>query len=248
GVAHAGVHESFFAAGGHSLLAVRLLARLRDAWTIEIGLREFLATPTIDALAQVVRQRLRARRGAVLPAIAPVPRDTPLPLSFAQRRLWFLDQLEGPNATYNISAALRLQGETVDVAALERSLEAIVDRHEALRTIFPSVDGVPVQRILANVPAILAREDAPDIGVDERRHASERLAAAEAKRVFDLATGPLLRARLVRFAADDQLLLVTMHHIVSDGWSMGVLGREMAALYGPFVAGQPYPLPPPPPP
>jgi amino acid adenylation domain-containing protein/FkbM family methyltransferase len=254
GSSRVGPRGNFFEAGGHSLLAVRLLARIRDTWAIEIGLREFFATPTIQAVAGLVREAMRSASGTSLPPIEPVDRRQPIPLSFAQRRLWFLDQLEGPNATYNIAAALRLEG-AVDVDALRRSVALIVERHESLRTIFPAVDGVPVQRIAA-APAevlVVGRAGGPDgptlrdasktVAREERTEAMRLAATEEAERPFDLGAGPLFRARLIQFAPDDTLLLVTMHHIVSDGWSMALLINELVASYRAGAAGQPAQLP-----
>ncbi len=250
GTSHIGPRENFFDAGGHSLLAVQLLARVRDTWHVEVGLREFFAAPTVEAVAQGVRERLRSASGPALPPITRVQRDAPLPLSFAQRRLWFLDQLEGPNATYNISAALRIEG-AVDTDALARSFTAIVERHEALRTTFPVVEGVPVQRIGATPAQVLVVEaqDAAAVGAATATGSTSQLAAMqaaaadEATRPFRLDTGPLFRARLLTFAPGDHLLLVTMHHIVSDGWSMGLLIRDLVTCYESLARGQAPSLP-----
>jgi NRPS condensation-like uncharacterized protein len=164
--------------------------------------------------------------------IEPVDRSAPLPLSFAQLRLWFLDQLGIPGAVYHIPLSLRLRGE-LDRNALVRALDRIVARHEALRTTFAAVDGEPVQRIAPAEasPFRLAEHDLrghPEAGAE-----LGRLMAEEAGAPFDLAGGPLIRGRLIRLAAADQVLLITMHHIVSDGWSMGVFTRELSALYAP---------------
>src|SRR6266576_2564818 len=165
------------------------------------------------------------------------------PVSFAQQRLWFLDQLLPGNPFYNIPAALRLKTR-LNVAALRRSLNEIVRRHEALRTCFSVVDGQPVQVIAPVLELELAVADLGGIAEGERENEALRLAGAEAQRPFDLATGPLLRASLLQLADADYVLLLVMHHIVTDGWSMGVFFRELTDLYGAFVMGRPSPLPP----
>src|SRR5215207_82440 len=163
------------------------------------------------------------------------------PTSFAQQRLWFLDQLEPGTAAYNIPAAVRLHG-ALDVAAFGRALTEIVRRHEALRTTFAVRDGQPVQLIHPAGPLELPVTDLGHLGAELREAEARRLAAEEARRPFDLAAGPLLRVQLLRLADDEHVALLTMHHIVSDGWSMGVLVREVAALYEAFAAGRPSPL------
>ena len=241
GVARVGLRENFFESGGHSLLAVQLLSRVARTWNVEIGLREFFGAPTIEAVSSLVRERLRDVSSEPPPPIARVSRDRAIPLTFPQRRLWFLDQLEGPNATYNICAALRLQGD-IDVAALGFCVDEIVRRHESLRTTFPTVNGVPQQRVAPETIGVLVYEA---LAVTERAFRLDemhRLADAAAEIPFDLSAGPLVRARLVHFSHDDHLLLVTMHHIVSDGWSMGVWIRELSTLYDAFLEGRSSPL------
>lgn len=155
-----------------------------------------------------------------------------LPLSFAQERLWFLDQLEPGSAAYSDPTALRLRG-TLDVASLERALSEIVRRHEVLRTTFTTIDGEPRQIVAEPRPLSLPVLDGIDL-----QHTLE----AEAQRPFDLQRGPLLRARLLRITPQEHVLLLTLHHIVSDGWSTGILVRELESLYGAFTAGEPSPL------
>ena len=231
--------DHFFELGGHSLLAVRVVSRVRQALGVEVSPRDLFERPVLADFARGLETAARAEA----PAIAPVDRSAALPLSFAQQRLWFLEQLGGPGAAYHIPMRLRLRGE-LDRGALERALDRIVARHEALRTTFPTVDGEPVQRIapVEESGFRLVEHDlraSPD-AEDELR----RLVADEAGAPFDLARGPLIRGRLVRMAADDHVLLLTMHHIVSDGWSAGVLFRELGALYAAFARGEPDPLPP----
>ncbi|HEX9939135.1 MAG TPA: amino acid adenylation domain-containing protein, partial [Longimicrobium sp.] len=178
-----------------------------------------------------------------LPPIEPADRSVPLPLSFAQQRLWFMDRMEGTGSAYHIPTRMRLKGE-LDRDALVRALDTIVERHEALRTVFPEQGGVAAQRI---APAGESRFSLAEHDLSGRPGAGRevaRLAAEDARTPFDLARGPLIRGMLVRMAEDDHVLLVTMHHIVSDGWSMGVFTRELGALYGAFREGRPDPLPP----
>jgi amino acid adenylation domain-containing protein/non-ribosomal peptide synthase protein (TIGR01720 family) len=239
GLRDVGADRSFFDLGGHSLLATQVMSRVRSALGVELPLRALFQHPTPVGLAA---QIAAARSGAATsPAVEPAPRTGPLPLSFAQQRLWFLDQLDPHSAAYNIPAALRLRG-ALDAGALARAFAEVVRRHEALRTSFPAEEGEPAQ--LVQLPpdtwplplADLAHQPDPE---PEAR----RLAAEEAARPFDLAHGPLLRTALLRLREHEHLLLVTVHHIVSDGWSTGVLVREIAALYEAFSAGRPSPLP-----
>jgi len=176
-------------------------------------------------------------------SIAPVESRTRLPLSFAQQRLWFLAQMEGFSEAYHIPFGLRLKGD-LDPAALRRALDRIRSRHEALRTSFAFIDGEPVQRIAPEEDShfLLIEHDLREWG--NAQVELERLTALEAAASFDLEAGPLIRGRLIRLAEDEHALLITMHHIVSDGWSMGVLKNELSALYGAFLRGEEDPLPP----
>ena len=233
-----GRRDNFFELGGHSLLAVQLVSRLRQALNVEVQLSEVFAHPVLADFAGAITEA----PVTTLPAIAPAGRDGALPLSFAQQRLWFLAQFEGASAAYHMPGGLRLQGQ-LDRLALIKALNRIVARHEALRTTFVMQDGEASQRILAaDIGFALAEYDLS--GVAEAEDELGRLAAEEASHPFDLEQGPLIRGRLVRLAKDDHALLVTMHHIVSDGWSMGVLTRELTALYEANVRGEEDPLPP----
>ncbi|HEX2081287.1 MAG TPA: condensation domain-containing protein, partial [Longimicrobium sp.] len=236
-----GVEENFFEAGGHSLLATRVVSRIREVFAVELPLRALFEGPTVAELAVRVEEMRRAGV-PVLPPVVPVERTGALPLSFAQERLWFIDRLEPESAAYNIPAALRLAG-ALDEAALERALGEIVRRHESLRTAFAEVDGSPVQVISPFGGFALPVEDLSDLSEADREAAVGRRAGEEARRAFDLSAGPLFRAALLRLGEEDHVLLLSMHHVVSDGWSMGVLFRELSALYAAYREGRESPLP-----
>ncbi|HEU4559433.1 MAG TPA: amino acid adenylation domain-containing protein, partial [Longimicrobium sp.] len=235
-----GVEESFFELGGHSLLATRVVSRVREVFGVELPLRALFEGPTVAELAVRVEEMRRVEL-PVLPPVVPVERTGALPLSFAQERLWFLDRLEPGSATYNIPAALRLTG-ALDERALERALGEIVRRHEALRTVFPEADGSPVQVIAPFGGFALPVKDLSDLSETDREAAVRRRAREEAARPFDLSAGPLFRAALLRLGEEEHVLLLSMHHIVSDGWSMGVLFRELSALYAAYREGGESPL------
>ncbi|HEV3050105.1 MAG TPA: condensation domain-containing protein, partial [Longimicrobium sp.] len=236
-----GVEESFFELGGHSLLATRVVSRVRAVFGIELPLRALFEGPTVAELAVRVEEMRRAEL-PVLPPVVPAVRTGALPLSFAQERLWFIDRLEPGSSTYNIPTALRLAG-AMDERALERALGEIVQRHEALRTIFPEADGSPVQVIVPFGGFALPVEDLSGLDDADREAAVRRRAGEEAARPFDLSAGPLFRAALLRLSAEEHVLLLSMHHVVSDGWSMGVLFRELSALYAAYREGRESPLP-----
>ncbi|HEX9935985.1 MAG TPA: condensation domain-containing protein, partial [Longimicrobium sp.] len=238
-----GVDDDFFALGGHSLLATRLLARVQNALGVVVPLRALFEGPTVAELAVRVEEMRRAGL-PVLPPVVPVDRGRPLPLSFAQERLWFIDRLEGGSAPYNIPAALRLTG-ALDVDALERALGEIVRRHEALRTVFAEVDGGAVQVIAPFAGFALPLDDLSGLHETARESEVRRRAREDVARPFDLAEGPLFRAALLRVADEEHVLLLCLHHIIGDGWSSGVLRRELSALYAAYRdGGEGDPLPP----
>ncbi len=238
-----GARDDFFALGGHSLIATRVVSRVREALGVDLPLRALFDGPRVESLAAQVDALLRQARGTSAPPLVPVERDGPLPLSFAQQRLWFIDQLEPGSAAYNMPAALRIRG-ALDTDALRRALDEIVARHESLRTRFAGAEGEPVQVIEPAGYAALAEVDLRALPEDVREREVRARAAAEAARPFDLAAGPLLRSTLLRLGADDHALLFTMHHVVSDGWSLGVLVREVTTLYDAFARGAESPLAP----
>ncbi|MEY9910141.1 amino acid adenylation domain-containing protein/non-ribosomal peptide synthase protein (TIGR01720 family) [Catenulispora sp. MAP12-49] len=238
----------FFDLGGDSILATRMLARLRDETGHRLTVRDIFTARTIGALAPMLDARADAGHTAAPPEpIPPAAREAggigqDLPLSNAQRRLWFLDDLTVGGNEYNTGFVLRLLG-APDPEALRRALHRLAARHDALRTTFATVDGRGVQRIAAEAFVPLEISDLSGVAADRRAEAAEALLTEELSRPYDLATGPLARALLVRLTAEEHLLLVGQHHIITDGWSVGVLTRELAALYRGEVGGEPDGLP-----
>ena len=237
-----GVEDNFFEIGGHSLLATQIASRLREHFRLPIAVRTVFEAPTIAEMARRLESMRREEQGLVPPPIKPVPREYDLPLSFAQERLWVLDQMEPNNPLYNISRSLRLRGE-LQVAGLESAVNEIVRRHESQRTTFAVKEGHPVQQIAPHLVIPLEVQDISGVPGKSREEKAQTLAMEEARRPFNLATGPLVRARLLRLAADDHVLLLTMHHIISDAWSATIFLQELTALYEAFCSGRPSPLP-----
>ncbi len=242
GMEQAGIHDNFFDLGGHSLLVTQVVSRIRNLFQVEISFRAFFQNATIAQLASEIELLRSADLTLQAPAIQPVTRDKPLPLSFAQQRLWFLHQFAESSPFYNIPSVLQISG-ALDVAVLGQTFNEVVRRHESVRTSFSVVDGEPVQVIAAAEPFRLPVIDLDDLPLEERELKTRSLITEETTTPFDLSVSPLLRAMLLKLAADDHVLIVTMHHIVSDGWSMGVLIREMTDLYAAFLKKQPSPLP-----
>ncbi|KAA9382691.1 amino acid adenylation domain-containing protein [Neorhizobium galegae] len=242
GVERVGRHDNFFELGGHSLLAVQLSSRLSQAVGVELPLTRLFATPVLADLAASIVEALSRAGPQELPAIAAVSRHEPLVLSFAQQRLWFLAQLDEGSTNYHIPLTLRLRG-GLDRTAWQRSLDRLFARHEALRSVFVAPEGKPRVEVLppdAGLPVLehdlRGRPDAQAALLD--------LCHEEARTPFDLARGPLIRGRLIRMSDAEHVFLLTQHHIVSDGWSLDVLRRELSQLYQAFGAGRDDPLPP----
>ncbi len=243
GIEAVGSLDNFFELGGHSLLGTQLLSRLRNELQVELSLPRLFEAPVLADLALLI-QAERGRAGAVAAStIQIVPRNDDLPLSFAQERLWFLDQLDPGNPFYNISQAVRLEG-ALDFALLARSLQEITGRHELLRTAFVSVGGQPLQRVLPAVRATLLLVDLSALPQERREAEAERLVPRAAERCFDLTRPPLFATCVLRLSPQQHLCVLTMHHIVSDGWSIGVLVAELTALYRAVASSEPSPLAP----
>ncbi|TDB45252.1 non-ribosomal peptide synthetase, partial [Photorhabdus khanii] len=234
-------HDNFFALGGHSLLAVRVMNRMA-AFDVELPLTKLFKSPSLAAFAEEIITTRLDKQDRALSAILPISREGELPLSFAQQRLWFLAQLDGVSETYHIPIALSLRG-SLDIVAWQQALNALFARHEALRSVFVSIEGQPQVRLLAPDGGLLLSQH--DLrGFPDAQDVLECLCAEEACASFDLDRGPLIRASLIRLTDDEYGFLLTQHHIISDGWSVDVLIGELSALYTAFLAGQPDPLPP----
>jgi amino acid adenylation domain-containing protein len=246
-VEHVGVNDNFFELGGHSLLAVQVVARVRAEFKIEISLRLLFEFPTVASLsAQIEGQIERAEttsHSLQVPTLCALEHGNEAPVSFAQQRLWFLDQIEPGGSSYNIHRAFQIQG-MVDPNRLQHALEMIVARHEILRTSFVAKDGRPVQIIHPSLRLPLELLDLRELAVAECDAEVERLTVTEGQKPFDLANDRLLRVKLLRLKDDEYRLLLTIHHIISDGWSIGILLSELAALYDAFSEDQTADLPP----
>ncbi len=236
GIEHIGVEDNFFRLGGHSLLATQLVSRLRGELELDIPLRIVFEAPTVKEMARFIADLQASGESDTEAPLIPVSRDETLPLSFSQQRLWFLDQFEPGGSAFNMPQIVRLKGH-LDISALQHSLQALVDRHESLRTVFRQIDGQPVQIInpVAGVP--IGRRDFRDLSKAEREAAIQQFVREESERPFDLASGPLFRAGLAQIEDQEFVLALTMHHIVSDAWSLWVLIRELAAFYRDFHQG-----------
>jgi amino acid adenylation domain-containing protein len=236
-----GVEEDFFALGGHSLLAMRVLLRVERSFGVDVPVRTIFEAPTVAALARRVEAARQGGEARERPPLRPAERGSEAALSFAQQRLWFVDQMEGAGAAYHVPGAVRLRGR-LDARALRRALEEIVRRHEALRTVFRVRDAEPLQVVLPPSGVPLPLLDLSTRPEPAREAALRDVAREEARRPFDLAAGPLFRAVLVRLDEEEHALLWSMHHIVSDGWSIGIFHHELEVLYGAFARGEPSPL------
>ncbi len=244
-----GIHDDFFAAGGHSLRAAQVVSRLRERLHLVVSLRQFFARPTIAGLAEALTPAAEAQ--AADRKIPHAERTGLAPTSFAQERLWFMHQLAPQSSVYHYPVCFALHG-PVDVSALSRSLQALVDRHESLRTTFADMAGRPVQVIAPSLSLRLEVQEhhatTLEASAEPTPEATTALVqaqiAAELRQPFELARGPLIRARLVRLGPDRHLFVINLHHIVTDGWSMDILFRELGALYKAAGSREAPPLPP----
>lgn len=226
---HIGIHDSFFELGGESLVAVQLLSQIRTVFKREVSPAEFFAIPTVVGLSQILNSNESGGISAsdAPPAVSPRAHSAETPLSYAQERLWFLDQLEAGSSFYHLSAALHIHG-SLNTTAVASAFDRIVNRHEILRTAFTIRDGRPVQIIESEGRVQVTIQD---LGDEQGQDTIVQLAKEEARRPFRLDKSPLMRITLVKVRDQEHVLLITMHHIISDGWSLGVLMREFAAYY-----------------
>jgi amino acid adenylation domain-containing protein len=227
-----GIEDNFFELGGNSLLAGQAIARVRRRFKIDAPITWLFESPTVREFAR--RLETAVKDETIDTSLTRVSRDKPLPLSSAQHRLWFLDQLEPGNHAYNLAHAMEISG-ALDVDALRQSFDALVERHEILRTRFVDIDGTPYQQIDLPAPADWQLLDLSKLPTDRREAETRALLETESRRPFDLAKGPLLRIRLLKIANDRSILLITLHHIISDGWSAGVFAHELGAFYEAFT-------------
>jgi amino acid adenylation domain-containing protein len=243
GVAPVGIHDNFFELGGQSLLATQLLARIRETFQLpDLSLRSLFERPTVEGMAQCFAEMPSPESANPVPRLLPFSRQSDPPLSFAQRRLLFLNELEPGNSSYNLPVAMQVTGR-LNIAALEQSLSEVIRRHEALRTRFVRKKGRDTQCIDAAQPFALPLVDLRNLTEVQRQETASRLIKGEANRCFDLSRGPVLRVSLLSGDDSESVIVIVMHHIVSDGWSMGVLIHEQMSLYESLAAGEPSPLP-----
>ncbi|MEU9247637.1 amino acid adenylation domain-containing protein, partial [Streptomyces sp. NPDC048385] len=243
GIDGIGVEDDFFLLGGHSLLAGRLAARVRSEFGTELPISSIYGERTVARMAAEL-DRL-GRSAPPLPPVARVPRDRPLPLSFPQERIWFLEQLSPGNLAYNAQATIRLRG-PLDASVLRDTITEVVRRHEIFRTAFSTVDGVPVQEVRPPMAVRLPVVDLQDVPEADRERCTEEVVRDTIRRPFELTDPPLARWLLIRHSPDDHTLVQVEHHFVHDGWSFGVLLDEIRAIYPELAAGRPSPLPEPP--
>lgn len=241
-VERVGLQDDFFTVGGHSLLATQVVSRVRQVFEVELPLRSLFEAPTVAELWPRIAALSQQGQVTVSPPLQAGPRDQPLPLSFAQERLWFLNQLHPGNPAYNLVLAARLQG-SLDVAALEQSVNTVIQRHESLRTCFPVLGDQPVQAIAPSLTLVLNLVDLESYPADQRQEIASQQAIALARQPFDLEQGPLLRLTLLRLSSTEYVLVLVLHHIIADGWSMGVFLQEFAQIYRGLIQGQPASLP-----
>ncbi|PTQ68386.1 non-ribosomal peptide synthetase [Pseudomonas sp. GV071] len=243
GLPQVGLADDFFQRGGHSLLATQIVSRTRQACDVELPLRVLFEASTLQAFsAQVAAAQAAGQRNSQQ-AIAIVDRSQPLPLSYSQQRMWFLWQLEPDSPAYNVGGLAKFTG-AFDVARFEAALQALIQRHETLRTTFPSRDGIAWQQVAPQSNVQLGWQDFSKLNAAERQQRLQQFADADAHQPFNLERGPLLRASLVKCAEREHYLVLTLHHIATEGWAMDIFARELAALYEAFVDERESPLAP----
>jgi amino acid adenylation domain-containing protein len=236
------IEDNFFELGGHSLLATQVISQVRKTFKVEIPLGEFFAAPTIDQFSLLIEKAIASKANLDYLPLKPVTRNSNLPLSFAQQRLWLLQQLEPDSAAYNGSNALLING-NINLEALTASINEIIRRHEILRTSFELINGQAVQKIADELKIVLPIIDLHNLAETEQQAEIKRLTEIDAQKPFDLTQAPLLRLTLIKLKTEKHFLLVTMHHIISDAWSAGIFIKEISALYQAFSTGKPSPLP-----
>ncbi|MEG5263209.1 non-ribosomal peptide synthetase [Pseudomonas sp. JDS28PS106] len=243
GVPRVGLHDDFFELGGHSLLATRIVSRVRQACDLDLPLRVLFEASELGAFVAEVEKIHASGLGGGQQPIERIDRSLPVPLSYSQQRMWFLWQMEPDSPAYNVGGMARLRGE-LHIEAFEAALQAVIQRHETLRTVFPSIDGVACQQVREHSDLRIEWQDFSALAPEVREQRLHALADSEAHRPFDLETGPLLRACLVRTEEQEHYFVLTLHHIVTEGWAMDIFARELGLLYEAFVAGRPSPLEP----
>ena len=242
GLEQVSIHDNFFELGGHSLIATQLIYKLRETFPVELSLRSFFESPTIADLSKYIETSRLTRSDLQIPPITQAPRNKKLPLSFPQQRLWFLWQLKPNSPFFNMPFGIHFSG-SLDITVLEQSLNEIIRRHEILRTNFTVLEKQPVQVIEPSLSLRIPIVNLSTFSKDEREAKIQQLAAEEAQQPFDLTLEKLLRATLLRLVEDEHVLLLTIHHIVFDGWSVAVFMRELLTIYSAFSAGKSSPLP-----
>ena len=235
-----GIHDDFFELGGNSLIVTRLASRLRDNFQVELSISKLFETPTIAELTAVIGKSLIATETQTIPRRGAT--SIPAPLSFAQQRLWFLEQLDVGTPTYNLPFSVRLTG-LLDITILEQSINEIVRRHETLRTTFAMANGQAVTVIAPTLNLALPVKDLRSLSENERKIAAQKAALSQAQQYFDLTQSPLFRVLLLRLDEEESILLITFHHTIFDGWSIDLFLKEVAAFYEAFSSGRPSPLP-----
>jgi amino acid adenylation domain-containing protein len=236
GVERVGIEDNFFEMGGHSLMGTRLVSRIRGALGVEVGIRMLFEAPSVRQMSERLQEEGKGRRGRRRSEVRRGERPERVPLSYGQQRLWFIDQLGGGSTEYNMAEGLRLRG-VLELGALERAVNRMIERHEVLRTHIGVEEGEPVQVIEAELRITIGVEDLRGRGEEEQEEAVGRAMRREVEERFDLSRGPLLRVKVLKVGEEEHILLRTMHHIVSDGWSQGVFNRELMKLYAAHVGG-----------